>query len=141
MSDFDMNEFNQSIIDDFRANVGVVTNPMFEAASLILLHHRGAKTGIERVTPLVYQDLGDGRRAIFASMAGAPRNPAWYHNLVAKPDATVEVGTDTIEVTATVADAETREPIWQRQKEHSTQFADYEAATNRTIPVVVLSPR
>lgn len=136
-----MNEFNQSIIDDFRANAGVVTNPMFEGASLILLHHRGAKTDTERVTPLVYQDLGDGRLAIFASMAGAPNNPAWYHNLVANPDTTVEVGSDTIEVAATVADAGTREPIWQRQKEQSTQFADYEAATDRTIPVVVLSPR
>ena len=141
MSDFDRNEFNQGIIDDFRANAGVVTNPMFDGMSLILVHHRGAKTGTERVTPLVYQDLDDGRRAIFASMAGAPNNPAWYHNLVANPNTSIEVGSDTIDVTATVADRATRGPIWQRQKEQLPQFADYEAATERTIPVIVLSPR
>ena len=85
MSDFDMNEFNQGIIEEFRANAGVVTNPMFDGMSLILLHHRGAKTGTERVAPLGYQDLDDGRRAVFATAGGAPNNPAWFHNLVANP--------------------------------------------------------
>ena len=141
MTDFDMNEFNKSVIDEFRANAGMIANPMFDGMSVILLHHRGAKTGTERVTPLVYQDLNDGRRAIFASMAGAPNNPAWYHNLVANPETTVEVGSDTIAVTATVADSTSREPIWQRQKQQAPQFAEYEAATDRTIPVVLLSPR
>ena len=114
---------------------------MFDGVPLMLVHHRGAKSGIERVTPLAYQDLGDGRRAIFASMAGAPSNPAWYHNLAANPETTVEIGSETVDVTATVADSATRDPIWQRQKEQVPQFADYEAATSRTIPVVVLSPR
>jgi deazaflavin-dependent oxidoreductase (nitroreductase family) len=141
MSDFDMNDFNQGIIDEFRANAGAMTNPMFDGIPLILLHHRGAKTGTQRVTPLAYQSLDDGRRAIFASMAGAPNNPAWYHNLVANPDTSLEVGSDTINVTATEADPATRESIWQRQKEQVPQFADYEAATDRTIPVIVLSPR
>lgn len=141
MTDFDMNEFNKSVIEEFRANAGMIANPMFDGMSVILVHHRGAKTGTERVTPLVYQDLNDGRRAIFASMAGAPNNPAWYHNLVANPETIVEVGSDAIEVTATVADSASREPIWQRQKLEAPQFADYEAATDRTIPVVILNPR
>lgn len=141
MTDFDMNEFNKSVIEEFRANAGMIANPMFDGMSVILVHHRGAKTGTERVTPLVYQDLNDGRRAIFASMAGAPNNPAWYHNLVANPETIVEVGSDAIEVTATVADSASREPIWQRQKLEAPQFADYEAATDRTIPVAILNPR
>ncbi len=136
-----MNEFNQGIIDEFRAGAGTVTNPMFADMHLLLLHHQGAKTGTERVTPLVYQPLDDGRWAIFASMAGAPNNPAWYHNLVANPDTTIEVGSDTVEVTATEADPATRDLIWERQKQEVPQFADYEAATSRTIPVMVLSPR
>ena len=140
MSDFDMNEFNQGIIEEFRANAGVVTNPMFDGTPLILFHHRGAKTGTERVAPLGYQDLDDGRRAVFASAGGAPNNPAWFHNLVANPDTSLEIGSDTIDVTATVADPPTRESIWQRQKEHFPQLADYEAAT-RTFPVIVLSAR
>jgi deazaflavin-dependent oxidoreductase (nitroreductase family) len=141
MSDFDMNEFNQGIIEEFRANAGVVSNPMLEWTPQIQVPHRGAKTGTQRVTPLAYQALDGGRWAIFASMAGAPNNPAWYHNLVADSDTTIEVGSGTIEVTATVADPATREAIWQRQKEQVPQFAEYAAATDRTIPVVVLTPR
>lgn len=140
MNDFDINEFNKSVIADFRENAGVVANPMFAGTLLMLLHHRGAKTGTERITPLVYQDLGEGQAAIFASMAGGPNNPAWFHNLVANPVTKIEIGSDILDVTATVADAVTREPIWQRQKEMAPQFAEYEAATDRTIPVVLLNP-
>jgi deazaflavin-dependent oxidoreductase (nitroreductase family) len=135
----DMNDFNAQIIAEFHANDGVVGGP-FEGASLLLLHHTGAKSGTERVSPLVYQPVGD-RYAIFASKAGAPTNPDWYHNLVAHPDVNIEVGTQTIPVTARVAGPGEREEIWDRQKRESPGFAKYEdTAAPRQIPVIVLDP-
>jgi deazaflavin-dependent oxidoreductase (nitroreductase family) len=107
---------------------------------MLLLHHTGAKSGKERVSPVMYQALGDDF-AVFGSKAGAPTNPDWYHNLVANPDASVEVGTDTIPVTARVATAEERDPIWARQKAAYPGFAEYEEKTDRTIPVIILSRR
>ncbi len=74
-------------------------------------------------------------------MAGAPTNPAWYHNLMANPETTIEVGGDVIDVRASEADPETRAPIWERQKVEAPQFAEYEAATERTIPVVIFERR
>lgn len=135
----DMNDFNQQIITEFRANGGRVGGD-FEGAPLLLLHHRGARTGTERVTPLMYRNDADAW-VVFASKAGAPTNPDWYHNLRANPEATIEVGGDTIAVTATVADPPTRERLWEAQKGDVPQFAGYEAATTRTIPVVVLERR
>jgi deazaflavin-dependent oxidoreductase (nitroreductase family) len=102
-----------------------------------LLHSVGAKTGKTRVNPLAYQDLG-GRYAVFASKGGAPTNPDWYHNLVANPRASVEVGTDTFNVIARVAKGQERERIWTAQKERMPGFADYERKTKRQIPVVIL---
>ena len=132
-------DFNGQVIAEFRANGGKVGGP-FEGAPMILVHHAGAKTGTERVTPLVYQPVGDSF-AIFASKAGAPDDPAWYHNLVAHPDTTAEVGGETYRVTARVAEPSEREVIWARQKEYSPQFAEYEVtAAPRVIPVVVLDP-
>lgn len=134
-----MSDWNKQIIDEFRSNEGRVGG-MFEGKPLLLLHHRGAKTGIERISPLMYQQV-DGAYAVFASKAGAPSNPDWLHNLMANPDVAVEVGSDTIAVRARVADDGERTPIWERQKEDHPQFADYEASTDRTIPVVMLEPR
>ncbi|HWW44663.1 MAG TPA: nitroreductase/quinone reductase family protein [Acidimicrobiia bacterium] len=131
-----MPDFNQQIIDDFHANGGQVGG-MFEGATLLLLHHRGAKTGTERVSPLAYLPLEDGY-AIFASKGGAPTNPDWFHNLVAHPDTTVEVGTETVPVRARVAGPDEREPIFNAQKERFPQFAEYEQKTTRQIPVVIL---
>ncbi len=132
-------DFNGKIIAEFRANGGKVGGP-FEGAPMILVHHAGARTGTERVTPLVYQQVGESF-AIFASKAGAPDTPAWYHNLLAPPTTTVEVGSETISVTARVAEPSEREVIWERQKERSPGFAEYEVkAAPRTIPVVVLDP-
>ena len=131
-----MPDFNQQIIDDFHANGGQVGG-MFEGATLLLLHHRGAKTGTERVSPLAYLPLEDGY-AIFASKGGAPTNPAWFYNLVAHPDTTVEVGTETVPVRARVAGPDEREPIFNAQKERFPQFAEYEQKTTRQIPVVIL---
>ena len=83
-------DFNSQVIEEFRANGGKVGG-MFEGAPMLLLHHTGAKSGQERVTPLVYLD-DNGQYVIFASKAGAPTNPAWYHNLVAHPETSIEVG-------------------------------------------------
>jgi len=135
----DMNEFNKQIIDEFRANGGKVGG-QFEGAPMILVHHRGAKSGTERVTPLVYQ-ADDDSWVIFASKAGAPTNPAWYHNLKANPQTTIEVGTETIDVTAVEAEGAERDRLFQAQKAAMPQFAEYEANTDRTIPVLVLRHR
>ena len=136
----DFNDFNAKIIEEFRANKGIVGGP-FEGADLLLLHHTGARTGAQRVTPLVYQRAGGGY-AVFASKAGAPENPAWYHNLVANPDTTIEVGEEKIQVRARIAEPAERDAIYEKQKQRAPQFADYEAkaAGIRTIPVVVLDP-
>jgi deazaflavin-dependent oxidoreductase (nitroreductase family) len=132
------NDWNKKIIDEFRANGGKVGGP-FEGAPLLLLHSTGAKTGHARVNPMMY--LADGNNyVVFASKAGAPTNPDWYHNLVANPRASIEVGDKTINVVARVADDETREPLWSTQKGRYPGFADYEAKTDRQIPVVVLQP-
>lgn len=134
----DMNDFNAAIIEEFRANAGKVGGP-FEGASMVLLHTTGAKSGQERVSPLVYQDLGDAV-AIFASKGGAPDNPDWFHNVVANPDVTAEVGAETRSYRARVAEGDERERIWSAQKEIAPGFAEYEAKTTRVIPVVVLDP-
>lgn len=132
----DPNEWNQQIIKEFRANDGKVGG-QFEGAPLLLLHSTGAKSGETRVNPVMYQADGD-RLVVFASKAGAPTNPDWYHNLIANPPATVEVGTDTFDVRATVVDGAERDRLWSRQKEEYPGFADYEQTANRQIPVVVL---
>lgn len=134
----DVNDWNRKIIEEFRANGGKVGG-QFEGAPILVLHTRGAKSGEPRVNPMVYQDLG-GRYAVFASYAGAPSNPAWYHNLVAHPDVEIEIGTEKKQVTARVLDGAEREPVWQKQKTDMPGFAEYEAKTDRTIPVVVLEP-
>lgn len=133
------NDFNGKIIAEFRANGGKVGG-MFAGADMLLLHHTGARSGVERVSPLGYQRVKEGY-AVFASKAGAPDNPAWYHNLLVHPDASVEVGTETFPVRARVAEPAERDVIWARQKERSPQFAQYEqAAAPRKIPVIVLDP-
>jgi deazaflavin-dependent oxidoreductase (nitroreductase family) len=130
-------DWNKRIIEEFRANEGVVGGP-FEGMPLLLVHHTGAKTGTERVNPVAYQALDDGSFAIFASKGGAPTNPDWYHNQVANPRAKVEVGKETFDVMARVADGEERERIWSRQKERAPGFGEYEKNTSRQIPVVIL---
>jgi deazaflavin-dependent oxidoreductase (nitroreductase family) len=133
-----MADFNQEIIEEFRANGGRVGG-RFEGAPLLLLHHRGAKSGKEYVNPLMYQDLGGGSLAIFASKGGAPTNPDWFHNLRANPNTKIEVGTETVDVVARVASDEDRDRIWEAQKRAYPNFAEYEqSAGARTIPVVVL---
>jgi deazaflavin-dependent oxidoreductase (nitroreductase family) len=134
----DRNDWNRGVIDEFRTNDGVVGG-MFEGMNLLLLHHTGAKSGTERVNPLVY--LRDGNNyVIFASKAGAPTSPDWYHNLRANPSTTIEVGVQSIPVTARVAEGDERERLFSAQKQAAPQFAEYESKTDRVIPVVVLEP-
>jgi deazaflavin-dependent oxidoreductase (nitroreductase family) len=131
-----LNDFNSAIIDEFRANGGRVGG-QFEGAPLLLLTSTGAKSGEARTTPVVYLRDG-GHLVIFASKAGAPTNPAWYHNLLANPSAAVEVGTETVQVNASVAAGEERERLYALQSERFPQFVEYARKTTREIPVVVL---
>ncbi|MEQ0560597.1 nitroreductase family deazaflavin-dependent oxidoreductase [Amycolatopsis sp. NEAU-NG30] len=133
----DMNAFNQQVVEEFRANGGKVGG-MFDGKNVLLLTTIGAKSGEERLSPLVYTRDGD-RYVIAASMGGAPKNPAWYHNLVANPKVTVEVGTEKFEATATViADRAERDRLYAGMVEHAEGFAEYEKLTERVIPIVVL---
>jgi deazaflavin-dependent oxidoreductase (nitroreductase family) len=127
------------VIEEFRANDGKVGGP-FEGAPVLLLTSTGAKSGERRTTPVVYQPDGD-RMVIFASKAGAPENPAWFHNLRANPSATVEVGSDTVDVQAVITEGDERERLFSKQKQLMPQFADYEQKTTRQIPVVALQPK
>jgi deazaflavin-dependent oxidoreductase (nitroreductase family) len=131
-------DFNAQIIEEFHANDGRVGG-MFEGMPLLLLHHTGAKSGKSRINPLAYQ-ADDGRYVIFASKAGAPTNPDWYHNLKAQPNVKIEVGTDTIDAVASEATGEERERLFRTQVERVPQFADYEKKAERVIPVIVLTP-
>jgi deazaflavin-dependent oxidoreductase (nitroreductase family) len=131
-------DFNAGIIEEFRSHGGRVGGP-FEGSTLLLLHHTGARTGTERVNPLAYL-ADDGRYVVFASKAGAPTNPDWYHNLMANPDTRIEVGIETVDVRAAEASGEERERLYRAQAERVPQFAEYEARAGRMIPVIVLTP-
>ncbi|TMR91184.1 nitroreductase family deazaflavin-dependent oxidoreductase [Nonomuraea basaltis] len=129
-------EFNQQIIDEFRANEGRVGG-MFEGAPLVLLTTTGAKSGRPATTPVMY--LADGERYIvIASNAGADNHPAWYHNLRATPEATAEIGTEEFAVKAAFIEGEERDQLYARMVEQAPGFAEYEAKTSRRIPVVAL---
>ena len=132
----DVVDFNKAIIEEFRANGGKVGGN-FEGAPMLLLHTTGAKSGKERVNPMMYRDVGD-ELAVFATKAGAPTNPDWYHNLLAHPETTAEIGTDTVSVVAREAKGDERTKIWEAQKKDYPGFAEYEAGTTRQIPVVIL---
>jgi deazaflavin-dependent oxidoreductase (nitroreductase family) len=131
-------DFNERIIEEFRANEGRVGG-RFEGNPLLLLHHTGAKSGQSRINPLAYLNDG-GRYVVFASKGGAPTNPDWYHNLKAHPNTTIEVGTDTIDVDASEATGEDRERLFGIQAERVPQFAEYQKQIERLIPVMVLTP-
>ncbi len=132
-------DFNAKIIDEFHANEGRVGG-MFEGMPLLLLHHTGAKSGKSRINPLAYQS-DNGRYVIFASKAGAPSNPDWYHNLKTHPNVTIEVGTEKIDVLANEAAGDERERLFRTQVERVPQFGEYEKKTDgRVIPVMILTP-
>jgi deazaflavin-dependent oxidoreductase (nitroreductase family) len=129
-------EFNQKIIDEFRANAGKVGG-MFAKAPLLLLTMKGAKTGRTYTLPLAYSRDGN-RIVVIASMAGAPNNPDWYHNLRANPVATVELGTERFQVRAVITSGEERERLFKQQAAQMAVFADYQKKTTRQIPVIAL---
>jgi deazaflavin-dependent oxidoreductase (nitroreductase family) len=130
--------WNDGIIEEFRANQGRVGG-MFKDTPILLLHHTGARSGTVRVNPLAYQKDGD-TFIVFGSKGGAPTNPDWYHNLRANPEAEIEVGTESVRVKARIAGGEERDRIWTRQKQLMPGFAAYEKKTSRQIPVIILEP-
>ncbi|MEV5495722.1 nitroreductase/quinone reductase family protein [Nonomuraea fuscirosea] len=153
----DAGGWNERIIAEFRANAGYVRwsseeefaagrpvpprLPGFDERGLplILVHHIGAKTGRERTSPLFFQPAGDGW-AVFGTNGGSPRHPVWYHNLMANPRTTVEVGAERVEVTARLAEGVERERLWAKEVALVPRFAEFQAASGRQVPVVVLEP-
>ena len=132
-------DYNAQIIAEFRANQGRVGG-RFAGATLLLLHTTGARSGTQYTNPVVYLADG-GRYVVFASKAGAPSNPGWYHNLTAHAEVSIEVDDRTIEVTASELVGPERDRLFDRQTEISPGFAEYQAKTERVIPVVALTPR
>jgi deazaflavin-dependent oxidoreductase (nitroreductase family) len=124
----------------YRATGGRIGQRRGAGPSMLLLTHTGARSGRRRTTPLVY--VRDGARLVLvASKGGHPRNPSWFHNLVANPDATVQVGAKRLAVRAVVADPQERERLWPAALAAYPGYADYQARTARTIPLVILEPR
>lgn len=132
----DWNEHNNAVIAEFRANAGKVGG-RFEGAPVLLLTTTGTKSGLPRTNPLMYLDDGD-RLLVFASKGGAPEDPDWYRNLLANPEATVEVGTETFAAKAVAITGAERDRLYARQAERYPQFAEYQAKVERSIPVVAL---
>lgn len=132
----DANAFNNTVVAEFRANGGKVGGS-FANTPVLLLTTTGAKSGQLRTTPVCYTTDGD-RIVVLASKAGAPTNPDWYHNLLANPAATVELGTETFRARASVVSGEERQRLYDRQAAIMPGFAEYQQKTTRQIPVVVL---
>lgn len=133
----ELDDFNQKVINEFRANQGKVGG-QYANRPLLLLTTTGAKSGKTYTHPLAYTKDGD-RFVVIASFGGAPKNPSWYHNLVANPEVTVEVGSERFQAKATVATGEERQRLYDRQAEQMPAFAEYQKKTKRQIPVIVLT--
>ncbi len=131
------NNWNDTVIEEFRSNSGRVGG-YFTGKTLLILHTTGAKSGQERINPVAYVTDGD-RLVIFASKGGAPTNPSWYHNLVACPLVTVEVGTEKFQVQAAVASEPERTRLYNKMVEMMPVFAEYQQKTSRVIPVITLT--
>jgi deazaflavin-dependent oxidoreductase (nitroreductase family) len=134
----EMSSYNQTIIDEFRANDGVVGGG-FEGSPIVLLTTTGAKSGQTRINPLVCLPSENGTIYVFASAAGAPKHPDWFHNLVAHPTVHVEFGTESFDATATPVTGSERDELYALQAERFPGFAEYQEKTTRTIPVVALT--
>ena len=132
----DMNDFNTQVINEFRANDGKVGGP-FDGTPIVLLTTTGAKSGLERVNPVVYRREGEALY-VFASKAGAPTNPDWFHKLVATPEVTVELGSERFGARAVVLEGAERDRVYEAHAAEFANFADYQAATDRVIPVILL---
>ena len=132
---FPTNAYNTELIETFRKNNGTMPN----GSPLLLLSTKGARSGQLRVNPLVYTRDGD-RYVIIASKGGFPNNPDWYHNLVANPEVTVEVGQERFPARAMVTEGDERDRLFNAQAALMPNFADYQTKTTRKIPVIVLEP-
>jgi len=133
----DISEFNRTVTEEFRANGGTVPSMGMD---ILILGHRGERSGTPYSNPLVFTTDGD-RYVVIASNGGQPDHPQWYRNLVAHPDVEIEVGGDRLPVTARTATGAERDRLYQAQERIYPQFTGYAAATTRAIPVVVLEPR
>ncbi len=134
-----MSDFNERVIAEFRANEGRVGGP-FASMPLVLLHHRGAKSGVERISPLATYPVGDDL-VIIASAGGQPQHPAWYHNLLAHPETVIEYGTETRPVTASVVGDDEHDELWARITAVMPGFQTYQDGVERRIPLVRLRRR
>ena len=132
-----MSEFNENIIKEFRANGGKVSGA-FAGSPLLLLTTKGAKSGQARTTPLVYTKDGDNI-VVIASMGGAPRHPAWFHNLTTNPEVTIELGAEKFQARASVAEGAERDRLFNQQATAMPNFREYQEKTTRLIPAVVLA--
>lgn len=130
------NSWNENIINDFREHNGETSGP-FAGRPLLLLTAKGAKTGKETTSPLMYNTDGD-RLLIFASKGGAPTNPSWYHNVIANPEVTVEVGADKFQARAVEVKGDERDRLYAMHSEQFPQFAEYQQGLARKIPVIAL---
>ena len=137
------NNWNEKVIADFRANDGRVGGP-FDGAPMVLVHHRGRRTGHEYVNPMMYlaSERGDGTIYVFASKGGAPTNPDWYYNLTVAGKGSVELGTGTFPVSVHELHGEEHDRIYAEQARRYPGFAEYAEKTAgvRTIPVLELTP-
>jgi deazaflavin-dependent oxidoreductase (nitroreductase family) len=132
MDKLEFDRMNETVISEFRSTGGKASG-VFSGKPLILLHHIGAKSGTERISPLVPL-LDDGRIFVFASKGGSDRNPDWYGNLVAHPSVTVELGTETFPATARELEGDERDATYAKQTAVEPQFGEYQRKTSRTIP-------
>lgn len=133
----DFKGWNVNIIREFRESGGVVQE--FGDRPLVILHSTGAKSGAKRENPLMYRK-DDGRIIVFASRGGEAHNPDWYYNVLANPEVEIEFGDRTVKARAAEVTGAERDRLWADHKRQYPQFAEYEAATTRTIPVVALTP-
>jgi len=133
-----INEFNNKVIEEFRANEGRAGGPL-AGTPIMLLHHIGAKSRIERVTPVAYNPQGDGAFVIVASNGGSPTHPSWYYNLKANPRIEVEVGTKRFTALAKELDGTARADLWPKLIEAAPSIGEFQAKTTRQIPLLVLT--
>ena len=136
-TDFDLQRMNDDVIAQFRSNAGTIVEGMFKDAPILLLSTTGARSGKIRVTPLAHTRDG-ARFIILASNGGGPRHPDWYHNVVANPLVTIEVGPERFKARASVAEGAERDRLFEAQAQLMHQFREYQHMTDRRIPVVVL---
>jgi deazaflavin-dependent oxidoreductase (nitroreductase family) len=129
--------FTDSLIKEFRENGGIVTRP-YDDSTLVLVHMRGARSGVERTLPLEYIEV-DGTLYVFATKGGAPENPSWYYNLVANPEVTVEYLTETFPARAREVKGADRDRLWDELVRRKPRFGEYTEKTDRVIPVFALS--